>query len=162
MALCTDVPDAAPRHTPRGALTCALVLACITLAAAASFMLTQRQATGAVPAACATAMPDRPAASPHDGTPMPDSMAAEPAALDSLRLAATAGDLDASAALADLLLDRYEQAHDSAALVDALQWLQRDWDRPDFHAFAQIARVLRGPCSDNPLLRMYWLCQQGE
>lgn len=141
------LPDAATRRAS------SLVLAGAALGAAAWALQAPRPM--AAPAACPTTAAGP--AAPLDVTPV-----AEPPMVGALRLAALAGDADAVAALTDMLLDRYEQAQDSAALVEALHWLQQGWDGPDFRAFRQLARVSDGACNQTPLLRLHWLCQQGE
>jgi hypothetical protein len=79
-----------------------------------------------------------------------------------LRQHAIMGDADASAALVHALLDAYEASADASALVDALQWLQRDLYTPQMLASGQIARVIEGACRHDALLREQWLCHQGE
>lgn len=83
-------------------------------------------------------------------------------ALSALRQLAIMGDAAASAALVHALLNTYEARADASALVDALQWLQRDLYTPQMLASGQIARVVDGACRHDALLREQWLCHEGE
>lgn len=83
-------------------------------------------------------------------------------ALDALRLAARLGNTDAGVTLVDALLGRYDTGGGAAALVEALQWLERDLDTRPMLDSGLVQRVVLGPCRSDPLLQWHWLCEPGE
>lgn len=127
------------RCAPAAVAVCACALAYAAMAAYPSRSI--------LPAACQPSPPHQMEA--HD-------------ALAGLRQHAIMGDAGASAALVHALLNAYEANPDASALVDALQWLQRDLYAPQMLASGQIARVIEGVCRHDALLREQWLCHEGE
>jgi hypothetical protein len=81
--------------------------------------------------------------------------------LDTLRIEALQGDVDASEELAQRLLDRFEQTGDEQNLYEAFQWITRDWDQVEFLRTDVIQRAVANHC-DGPVLRWHWLCVAGE
>lgn len=81
--------------------------------------------------------------------------------LEELRGSALLGSLDASAALASRLLDRYERSGDRADLHEALQWIARDWDQAPYLRTDIANRVVSGHC-DRAALKSHWLCRYGD
>ncbi len=79
-----------------------------------------------------------------------------------LRQAAGLGNMEASVMLVGALLDRYDAGAGAGALVEALQWMERDLDTVPMLASPQVQRVVLGPCTHDPLLQWHWLCNQGE
>ncbi|CAN7702882.1 MULTISPECIES: hypothetical protein [unclassified Variovorax] len=54
--------------------------------------------------------------------------------LDGLRVGAANGDADASRRLTSALLDQYRDRRNPEALMEAMQWLDRDWDTSEYFA----------------------------
>ena len=84
-----------------------------------------------------------------------------PDALDPLRIDALQGNLDASAELAQRLIDRFEQTREQEDLYEAFQWIARDWDQREFLRTDIIQRAVTHHCG-GPVLRWHWLCVAGE
>ena len=97
--------------------------------------------------------------------PTPVSASAPPEvgsrdALDPLRVDALAGNIDASAVLAQRLMQRFEQTGEQEDLYEAFQWIARDWDEVAFLRSDVIQRAVA--YCDGPVLRWHWLCVEGE
>jgi len=99
----------------------------------------------------------------HRQAPVSASARPQPvprAALEPLRMDALAGNIDASAELAQRLIDRLERTGDQDDLFEAFQWIARDWDEVAFLRSDVIQRAV-AHC-DGPVLRWHWLCVEGE
>lgn len=90
--------------------------------------------------------------------------------LDALRGQATLGDTRASLALVSTLLSRLEPSDASAGnhdledarnLFEAIIWIDRDWDSPEYRATHLIEHLVARHCG-HPVLRWHWLCNAGE
>jgi hypothetical protein len=81
--------------------------------------------------------------------------------LDAIRMDAMQGNVDASAELAQRLIDRFEQTGNQENLYEAFQWIARDWDQREFLRTDVIQRAVAHHC-DGPVLRWHWLCVAGE
>ncbi len=79
-----------------------------------------------------------------------------------LRQAAALGNVEASITLVSALLDRYDAGAGAGALMEALQWMERDLDTVPMLGSPQVQRVVLGACARDPLLQWHWLCNQGE
>ena len=91
------------------------------------------------------------------------SMQLEPASrdpLDAIRMDALRGNLDASAELAQELMDRFDTTGKPENLYEAFQWIARDWDQREFLRSDIIQRAVQH--CDGPVLRWHWLCVAGE
>ncbi len=94
----------------------------------------------------------------------------ENALLDALRGQATLGDASASLALVSALLSRLEfsdartenhDVEDARNLFEAIIWIDRDWDSPEYRATHLIEHLVARHCG-HPVLRWHWLCNAEE
>lgn len=83
-------------------------------------------------------------------------------ALATLRADAAIGNELAGIALVQALLDRYEASGEQAALFEAAVFLDRHWDEQSLLRSGVIQRVVDRHCPVAPLLRHFWICEQGE
>ena len=68
--------------------------------------------------------------------------------------------LDASAELAQELMDRFDTTGKPENLYEAFQWIARDWDQREFLRSDIIQRAVQH--CNGPVLRWHWLCVAGE
>lgn len=150
----TDSPPRRP-HWPAAARVLATAALLGTLALATHALWREHPSADLQARSCPAALYQAPALEAAHDAPAPSE-------LDGLRIAASLGNEDASAALSGALLDRYDQLADTGALFEAMHWLERDLDSPHFQAFALVERVVHGACVREPALKWRELCNLGE
>lgn len=98
-------------------------------------------------------------------SPAPDRAALDSlrdaTSLDSLRDAASLGDAFAESRLVTQLLDSYDRSRDSEDLLEAVQWMDRDWDSGAYQQSGLATRVFERYCGHR-VLKWHWLCNAGE
>lgn len=81
--------------------------------------------------------------------------------LDSLRIDAWLGNLQASAELAQHLVARFEKSGQQEDLHEAIQWIARDWDQSGYPGHALVQHVFLQHCT-RAVVRWHPLCVSGE
>ena len=115
----------------------------------------------ALAAACMSAQADAAQTAAADSTeawPEPE-LATE--SIESLRLAAAVGNVDAAIVVATRLVDRFERGGAVDDLYEATIWIDRYHGDETFAEAPLIARIQQRDCHQK-VLRYHWLCEIGD
>jgi hypothetical protein len=78
-----------------------------------------------------------------------------------LRMSAAMGNVEASRDLTAMLLEYSRRTGNPEALHEAVQWIDRDWDTPEFLASNLVNTFVQGHCH-KPVVRWHVLCNTSE